>query len=339
MNDLPYELLITIFESCHKSINLIKTSKLMFSLRKFINIRVIYRKQFIGMKLDYSGESSLIASVRGDYYSNTPLNVKKSKYISCHNRRKRNKPPVTHLAYHNNFNQQIESIIPTVTHLWFGYSYNKYFNKNNVSMPAIVYIKFGNLFNSNVDNLPRTLTCLVFGDSFNQMVDYLPDSLLHICFGHLFNNSIDKLPQHLISLTLGYHFNQEINLLPKKIKRIILGIQFNRSLDNLPISIKQMKCNGTITKLINLINLKYLILMNIANISFDHFPNLTHLCFSNMNQDMTKLPKSLTHLKIRYDFHKRPIAIPKSIKFVCYAGLLGYRNYRNVLFDTIIKYA
>ena len=58
------------------------------------------------------------------------------------------------------FNQQVDNLPNTLTHLTFGTN-----------------------FNQQVDNLPNTLTHLTFGGYFDQQVDNLPNSLTHLTFG------------------------------------------------------------------------------------------------------------------------------------------------------------
>ena len=71
-----------------------------------------------------------------------------------------------------------------MTHLTFGYSFNK---------PI---------------NLPNSLTHLTFGYSFNQLID-LPNNLTHLTFGYKFNQPI-TLPDSLTYLYLEYSFSKPL---------------------------------------------------------------------------------------------------------------------------------
>jgi hypothetical protein len=330
MLDLSYELIVRVLKLCkkHHSVNLFHTSKIVFSLRQFILLQLLY-------EISLSRDHHIIhQSITGLIRVFGTIKPKIDKYISCRNKNKKNKSVITHMKYHNHFNENIQSLPLSVTHIKFGESYNKIFNRNQLPT-SITFINFGDNFNSSIDNLPQTITCLIFGFKFNQSVDKLPESLLHLYFGEHFNNPVNKLPNNLLTLMFDYRFDCNIDMLPNKLKRIKLGNKFNKPINKLPLSIEQMICNCEIRRF-NLPNLKYLILLNFYNSSINDFPQLTHLCMSGSYQDMSKLPKSLTHLKLYHLFYKKKSAmISKNIKFICSTHFCGCYNFTT---NHIVRY-
>jgi len=64
---------------------------------------------------------------------------------------------------------------------------------------AITYLKFGDIFDKNVDYLPLAVKYVEFGRAFDQHVDHLPLLLTHLRFrGNRFNQYLDNLPHSLI---------------------------------------------------------------------------------------------------------------------------------------------
>ena len=49
--------------------------------------------------------------------------------------------------------------------------------------PSITHLTFGTCFNQLIDNLPSSITHLTFGHCFNQLVDNLPSTINHLTFG------------------------------------------------------------------------------------------------------------------------------------------------------------
>ena len=111
------------------------------------------------------------------------------------------------------FNQPIDNLPDSLTHLTFSYC-----------------------FNQPIDNLPDSLTHLSFGDNFNQTVDKLPNSITHLTFGKKFDQSVDNLPNTITHLTLG-DYKKNVD----KLKSSLVELSFtnlNKIKDNIPDFIK-----------------------------------------------------------------------------------------------------
>ena len=107
---------------------------------------------------------------------------------------------------------------------------------------SITHLTFGHKFNQVVNNLPNSLTHLTFGIYFNQVVDNLPNSLTHLSFGPCFNQKVDNLPNSLTHLTFGELFDQKIYNLPNSLTHLNFGELFDQKIYNLPNSLTNIKC-------------------------------------------------------------------------------------------------
>jgi hypothetical protein len=142
----------------------------------------------------------------------------------------------------------------------------EYFN-NIIKYPTnLIYLEYGYLYNSVINNLPSSLTCLKFGHSFNQNVDNLPYNLIHLIFGKSFNLNVDKLPKTLINVMFGEDFNKSINNLPNSINFLTFGEKFKQTIIKLPKSLKELTIYNdiNISKTI-LVDLDKLIKIKIIN--------------------------------------------------------------------------
>ncbi len=86
------------------------------------------------------------------------------------------------------FNQPIDNLPNTITHLILGTNFDK-----------------------PIDNLPNTIIHLTLDHSFNQAIDNLPNTITHLRLGTLFNQPIDNLPNSITHLTLSSFYNNKIN--------------------------------------------------------------------------------------------------------------------------------
>ncbi len=98
------------------------------------------------------------------------------------------------MIFRENFNQPVDKLPDSITHLTFTWE-----------------------FNQPVDQLPNSLTHLTFGCYFNQPVDKLPNSITHLIFRENFNQPVDKLPSSVTHLMLGWSFDQSLKNLPSNI--------------------------------------------------------------------------------------------------------------------------
>jgi FNIP Repeat len=109
------------------------------------------------------------------------------------------------------FNQPVDGLPPTLTHLTFGQS-----------------------FDQSIDKLPLKLTHLTTGDKFNQTVDKLPLTLTTLETGNCFNQSVDKLPPTLTHHTRKerYSFSQFLTMVTQKIISIIKHFNLIKNIEH-----------------------------------------------------------------------------------------------------------
>ena len=128
---------------------------------------------------------------------------------------------ITKLEFYSDFNHCVDNMLPpNITHLIFGWKFNKPVNNlpNN-----IIELVFGFNFNQSVNNLPQTIKILKFIGHFNQSIDNLPQSLEILHLNSSFNKSIYNLPNTLLEIhldTILFCDNYNINMLPDSIKII-----------------------------------------------------------------------------------------------------------------------
>lgn len=100
--------------------------------------------------------------------------------------------------------------------------FSELFNQRIANLPTdLKYLEFGHLYNQPLPNLPHGLKRLTFGQLYNQPLIFdnstLPSSLTHLKFGCEFNQPLPNLPYNLTHLTLGYEFTHPIILPPNLI--------------------------------------------------------------------------------------------------------------------------
>ena len=154
---------------------------------------------------------------------------------------------ITHLTFGTNFNQPVNALPPSITHLTFD-RYSK-FNHPVDSLPSsITHLTFGDYskFNHPVSNLPSSITHLTFGINFNQPVDSIPSSITHLTIGSEFNQPVNALPSSIQYLTFDKYseFNQSLDNLPKFIELIELPFKYKLQISNLPPKLRIIKCSN-----------------------------------------------------------------------------------------------
>ena len=143
------------------------------------------------------------------------------------------------------FKKSLDNLPKKLTHLDLGFTFSRelgnlpkkikkislslMFNQpiNNLPLYLDTLTMCGGIFNQKINNLPISLTCLFLGMDFNQ--------------------SINKLPESLLDLKLGFNFNQTLNDLPMSLEYLTLCCQVYNSfsfINNLPNSLKYFKLNG-----------------------------------------------------------------------------------------------
>ena len=87
-------------------------------------------------------------------------------------------PYLTHLTLGEGFNQPLDSLPKTLTHLIF--SSQSTFNQPIDHLPStLIHLELGMAFNKPIDHLPSTLSYLKLGKNFNQNINHLP-LLIHL---------------------------------------------------------------------------------------------------------------------------------------------------------------
>ena len=230
-----------------------------------------------------------------------------------------NKYILSRSYYGSIFNQSIDNLPLSVTHLTLGYNFSQPIN----SLPSsLTHLTFGGEFNHPIDNLPSSLTHLTLGYLFDQPIDNLPPTLTHLTLGNNFNQPVDLLPSGLTHLSLGGIFNRPIDNLPSALTHLILSFNFNQPINNLPSGLTHLTINGQFNQPINLStlpkSLKYLTFGSV-----DKYPNelpstVTHLTLKrNFLHPIDSLPfslSSITHLIVTYEYYTKYEHIINSYK-------------------------
>ena len=73
---------------------------------------------------------------------------------------------------HSKFNQPVDTLPKSITHIFFGRCFN---HPVNMLPPSIKLLTFGWNFNQKVNMLPKLLKYLTFSFSFNHSIDLLPN--------------------------------------------------------------------------------------------------------------------------------------------------------------------
>jgi hypothetical protein len=104
---------------------------------------------------------------------------------------------------------------PSLTHLTFGYTFNQRVDALPPSLTHLLHLTFGQCFDQPVDALPLSLTHLTFGASFHHAVDKLPSyspisslQALGISPDHL---TLLTLPASLCQLKAHADYLRELN--------------------------------------------------------------------------------------------------------------------------------
>lgn len=97
-------------------------------------------------------------------------------------------PSVTYLRLRGTFNQPVDNLPSTLTHLVFGEEFCQPVQR----LPSsITHIEFGSRFNMTIDHLPRGLKFLYFyWGNFNQPVNNLPLSLQFLALQGKFDQTV-----------------------------------------------------------------------------------------------------------------------------------------------------
>jgi hypothetical protein len=109
------------------------------------------------------------------------------------------------------------------------------FNQPVDKLPnSITHLTFGNYFDQPVDKLPNSITHLTFGNYFNQPVDKLPNSIIHLTFCTNYSY-YSNIPEHITVIKINYKLYKRdyiMNNFPPHIKEIHLDSSNNLKLIN-----------------------------------------------------------------------------------------------------------
>ena len=94
----------------------------------------------------------------------------------------------------------------------------RFYQQVDLHPPCLTHLTFGTTFNSPV----IYLTHLTYGSSINL-------SPSHLKFGNLFNHSVNNLPSSSVHFIFDNEFNQPSNLLPHAVTRLTLSKKINQS--------------------------------------------------------------------------------------------------------------
>ena len=131
------------------------------------------------------------------------------------------------------FNEELCNLSSNTKVIIFEEDYSKkqhsLFNQPVNNLPdSITHLTFGRHFNQPVNYLPNSITHLTFGCEFNQSVGHqgcedincprnLPNSITHLTFGISFNRPVDNLPLFLQQIQFNYKTKEEILSIMKKV--------------------------------------------------------------------------------------------------------------------------
>ena len=157
--------------------------------------------------------------------------------------------------YHRNVNKYVDrEFIENITNyfdiLMKKFTLPYYHNSiliipNNKNTIFLKYIDFGNVFNKPIEGIfpdNCSIETIIFGENFDQNISNLPKSLLHLRIKNpIFTNHISNLPINLVSLNIGCYFcstyiysiTTNINLRKNtKLKEVSFEGKYNFKLDD-----------------------------------------------------------------------------------------------------------
>jgi len=208
-------------------------------------------------------------------------------------------PKLKYLKFGLGFDQQINNLPQSITHLSLGREFdnmpnlpnelthlvldNFLFTDDEIFPLSLTHLTLKEGFSSN--KFPETLTYLNIQGSCNFQIENLPPMLTHLIFGYRFNMPLENLPNSLRYLKLGRKFNNPIENLPDGLTHLILGNFYIRDIKNLPISLTHLFIGHTFMRRIN-------------------FPlNLTHFSFESHSELHDIVPPTITHIKCSRKFY------------------------------------
>jgi FNIP Repeat len=113
----------------------------------------------------------------------------------------------------------------------------EYFNQPVDRLPpSLTHLVLGHYYNHPLDHLPSNLRSLLVGHSYQQTVQHLPPSITHVL-------SYMKAGRKMADQMFGRHkrnFNFPLENLPPSLTHLVVGCSFNRNLISLPPNLKSL---------------------------------------------------------------------------------------------------
>lgn len=133
----------------------------------------------------------------------------------------------------NSDNKLIIKIPLNITHITFGYNFNKYIDKN-VIPHSVKYIDFSSKYIINIENntIPHSVEHLYLRGSFNQEIkeNMIPNNVKYLTFGNKFDHKLNfkLLPNNIIYLKIDNYSHEllDINLI-KSLCNIVVNSSHN----------------------------------------------------------------------------------------------------------------
>ena len=121
-----------------------------------------------------------------------------------------------------------------------------FLNFTNLIMDEYIIYANSNLYGNknNALVLPRDIKKLRFTDIFNRFVDNIPLTVTHLTFGDRFNQYINGcIPKSVTHLTFGFDYNKSLfNCIPSSVTHLTFQDNFiNRNRTNIPTTVKHLK--------------------------------------------------------------------------------------------------
>ena len=143
---------------------------------------------------------------------------------------------------YSKFNQEVNKLPKSITHLTFGYQFNQEVN----NLPnSLTHLTFGKEFNQKID-IPFTIKYLKLNCNNSYIIDYLPDNIDELELGYDFNLELNNLPTSIKKITFDKYskYNKKLNCLPKFLECLLLPENYDKKLLNISNNLKIICSNA-----------------------------------------------------------------------------------------------
>jgi len=134
------------------------------------------------------------------------------------------------------FNQEVNNLPNSITHLTFNYQFNQEVN----NLPnSITHLTFGRHFNKKID-IPFTIKYLKLYCNNSYIIDYLPDNIEELELGDYFNLELNNLLTSIKKITFDKYnqYKHELNCLPKFLECLQLPCLYDKKILNISDNLK-----------------------------------------------------------------------------------------------------